>query len=72
MPRFGPIKRPDLIYYLRRLQFTGPYAGRKHEFMQRGARTVRIPNPHRGDISRELLAEVLREAGVSRDDWERA
>jgi hypothetical protein len=31
---------------------------------------VRIPNPHEGDISRNLLARILREAGVSRDAWE--
>jgi hypothetical protein len=39
--------------------------------MQRGDRTVWIPNPHSGDIGRELLARVLRQAGVARDDWER-
>jgi hypothetical protein len=70
VPRFGPIKRSDLIYYLRRIGFTGPYAGRKHEYMERGARTLRIPNSHRGDVSRELLGEILREAGISRDEWE--
>jgi hypothetical protein len=26
MPHFGPIKRKDLIYYLKRLGFEGPYA----------------------------------------------
>jgi hypothetical protein len=39
--------------------------------MQRGDVTVRIPNPHHGDIGIELLSRVLEQAGVSRDDWER-
>ena len=40
--------------------------------MLRGDRTVFIPNPHGGDIGRELLARVLRQAGVARDEWEQA
>ena len=36
MPRFGPIKRRDLIRYLRRLGFEGPYSGGKHQFMSKG------------------------------------
>jgi hypothetical protein len=35
MPHFGPIKRRELIACLRRLGFSGPYTGGKHEFMQR-------------------------------------
>ena len=31
---------------------------------------VRIPNPHRGDIGRRLLADILRQAGISREEWE--
>ncbi len=36
MPRFGPIKHTELIRYLRRLGFEGPYAGGKHQFMIKG------------------------------------
>ena len=70
MPAFGPIRRDRLLYYLRQLGFTGPYRGAKHQFMEgRGVR-VRIPNPHRADISRDLLAEILRQARISREEWE--
>jgi hypothetical protein len=34
--------------------------------------TVRIPNPHRGDIGVALLTRILRQAGISRDEWEQA
>ncbi|MBC8263763.1 MAG: type II toxin-antitoxin system HicA family toxin [Anaerolineales bacterium] len=70
MPRFGPIKRRDLIRYLRQLGFEGPYSGGKHQFMIKGDITLRLPNPHRGDIGKELLARVLRQAGIQRDEWE--
>jgi predicted RNA binding protein YcfA (HicA-like mRNA interferase family) len=70
MPPFGPISRRDLIRAFQRLGFEGPYSGGKHQFMVRRDRTVRIPNPHVSDIGRELLARVLRQAGVSREEWE--
>ncbi len=70
MPPFGPIKRGDLIRALRQLGFEGPYSGKRHQFMIKGALRLRIPNPHRGDISDDLLAEILRQGGIDRTDWE--
>jgi len=32
--------------------------------------TLTIPNPHQGDISKDLLARILKQANVSRDDWD--
>jgi predicted RNA binding protein YcfA (HicA-like mRNA interferase family) len=72
MPSFGPVKRRELVAALRRLGFIGPFSGGKHEFMYRGSISVALPNPHQSDIGRELLARVLRQAGVSRDEWEKA
>ena len=71
MPRLGPISRTDLIRCLRELGFEGPYAGKKHQFMARGDITLRIPNPHRGDIGKGLLARILRQAHVDKADWEK-
>jgi len=70
MPRLGPISRRDLIRALRRAGFDGPYTGGRHAFMVRGQVTLTIPNPHQGDIGRELLSRILRQAGLSRADWE--
>lgn len=72
MPAWGPTKRRDLIARLRRLGFTGPFSGGKHEFMVRDQLVLTIPNPHRGDIGVGLLSVILREAGISRKEWERA
>ncbi len=71
MPVIGPIKRADLIYYLRRLGFTGPFSGGKNQLMLREQSRLILPNPHRGVISVQLLARLLREAGIERDEWER-
>jgi hypothetical protein len=38
--------------------------------MKKGRLKVRIPNPHRGDISRHLVAEILRQARISAEDWD--
>jgi len=70
MPPLGPISRKDLIRCLRAMGFDGPYSGGKHSFMIKGDVTLTLPNPHRGDISRELLARILRQAGISRKEWE--
>ncbi len=70
MPRFGPIKRKDLIRYLKQLGFEGPFSGGKHPFMIKENITLRIPNPHQGDIGKELLARILRQAQVDKHDWE--
>lgn len=71
MPHFGPIKRRELITCLRRLGFSGPYAGGKHEFMQKGDFSLVVPNPHGSDIGPKLLSKLLRQAGIEREDWER-
>lgn len=70
MPPFGPISRRDLIRYLRQLGFTGPFPGGNHEYMERGTLRLRIPNPHAGDIGWNLLAQILRQAGIDRKTWE--
>jgi predicted RNA binding protein YcfA (HicA-like mRNA interferase family) len=70
VPTFGPISRHDLISCLKRLGFAGPYAGGKHQYLVRGHTRLFIPNPHTGEIGRELLARILRQAGVDRKDWD--
>jgi len=70
MPPFGPISRKDLIRCLRTMGFDGPYSGGKHSFMVKSDVTLTVPNPHRDEIGRELLARILRQAGISRKEWE--
>lgn len=69
MPAFGPTSRRDLIPHLKKLGFEGPYKSKKHDFMVKGDLTPRIPNPHRGDISKDLLSRVLEQADISKEEW---
>jgi predicted RNA binding protein YcfA (HicA-like mRNA interferase family) len=71
VPRLGPIKRTELVRYLQTLGFEGPYSGGKHQFMVRGVIRLRLPNPHRTDLGRELLSRILKQAGVDKGTWER-
>ena len=71
MPPFGPTKRKDLICGLKALGFRGPFAGGRHQFMVREDIVLHIPNPHRGDIGRDLLARILRQGGIDKGQWER-
>ncbi|TAK35683.1 MAG: type II toxin-antitoxin system HicA family toxin [Chloroflexota bacterium] len=70
MPAFAPIKRADLVRYLRKAGFDGPYPQSKHEIMRHGSIRVVIPNPHEGDIGVGFLHRILREAGITREEWE--
>ncbi|MFZ2205159.1 MAG: type II toxin-antitoxin system HicA family toxin [Minisyncoccia bacterium] len=67
MPK--PISVKNLIQNLRRLDFVGPYSGGRHMFMTKGNLKLHIPNPHKGDISKGLLSEILRQAGVKSNEW---
>jgi len=61
-----------LVQKFHRLGFDGPFAGGRHLFMTKGALKVHIPNPHRGDISRHLVAEILRQAEITGTEWDDA
>lgn len=71
MPPFGPIKRKDFIKALKQAGFEGPFAGGSHEFMIKGELRLILPNPHQGEMSKDLLARILRQANISREAWEK-
>ena len=63
------ISHRDLVGKLRAFGFEGPRFGGRHPFMVRGEFKLRIPNPHNGDITKSLLSEILRQAGITTKDW---
>jgi predicted RNA binding protein YcfA (HicA-like mRNA interferase family) len=71
MPPFGSTKRRDLIRTLKQAGFEGPHAGGKHEFMVKGNLRLTIPNPHQGEVGKDLLSRILKQAGISREEWEK-
>jgi hypothetical protein len=49
----------------------GPYSGGKHQFMIKDEIQLTIPNPHQSDIGINLLMKILKQAGISRQQWEK-
>lgn len=61
-----------LIHKLHDLGFEGPVSGKRHKKMHRDGKTVAIPNTHGSgqlDISAKLLFKILREAGITKEEW---
>ncbi|WP_366144126.1 type II toxin-antitoxin system HicA family toxin [Methanoregula sp.] len=67
--KLTPISWTELIRKLRVFDFDGPYHGGKHPYMIRGDLVLTIPNPHRTEISVDLQVRILRQAGISREEW---
>ena len=65
------ISRKELIRKFKVLGYSGPFSGGKHQFMLKGRKKIRVPNPHgSGDIDISLLKEILRQAGISSNEWD--
>ena len=68
MPR--PISRKELVRKLKAIGFTGPFSGGKHEFMKRELFRIVVPNPHRGDIGRALLSQIIKDVNITPKEFE--
>jgi len=69
MPKLKPAKWRELVSGLKAFGFDGPFSGGKHLFMTKGNLVLTTPNPHHGDISPDLLIRILKQAGISREEW---
>ena len=63
------VKRTDLIARLKQLGFAGPFSGGKHQFLVRESVRLTLPNPHASEIGPALLARILQQARLTRDEW---
>ena len=69
MAGLGPVSRRELVRKLKALGFEGPFPGGKHQWMRRGRLRLTIPNPHGGMIDPGLVRRVLRQAGITLEEW---
>jgi predicted RNA binding protein YcfA (HicA-like mRNA interferase family) len=69
MPSLDPVSRRELVRKLKTLGFEGPFAGGKHQWMRRGSLRLTIPNPHGSGIDPGLIRRILRQAGITVDEW---
>jgi predicted RNA binding protein YcfA (HicA-like mRNA interferase family) len=66
------LSRREIVRKFRSLGYSGPFSGGKHQFMTKGSQKIRIPNPHIGDIGVSLIKEIIRQSGISPEEWDRA
>jgi len=67
--KIRPVSWAELVRTLRKMDFDGPFQGGKHPYMIRGDLVLTLPNPHRTEIGVDLLQRILRQAGISREEW---
>ena len=64
-----PVSWNLLVKRLKDFGFEGPFSGGKHPFMIKGDLVLTLPNPHKQEISVDLLSRILKQARIKRDDW---
>ena len=69
MTKLAPVTFKNLVSGLRRFGFEGPFSGGKHLYMLKGDLRLTIPNPHRSKVGVDLLIRILRQAGITREEW---
>jgi hypothetical protein len=50
--------------------FDGPRGRGGHQYMSRGKQKVFVPNPHGSVVSVDLIRRMLRNAGLSPEEWD--
>ena len=70
MCRIIPVPYRVLIKKLKKLGLEGPHHGSKHPYMVIGDTVIILPNPHQDeDVDVSLIKTILKDAGISREDW---
>ena len=69
MSKLVPIAFKELVGRLRSFGFEGPFSGGKHLYMLKGDLRLTIPNPHKKEIGVDLLIRILKQAGITREEW---
>jgi predicted RNA binding protein YcfA (HicA-like mRNA interferase family) len=67
--KLSPISWPHFVRKLKKFGFEGPYRGGKHPYMVKGDLVLTIPNPHKKEISVDLLIKILTQANIEKEEW---
>lgn len=73
MPKLSPLKSRQVIKKLRKLGYEGPYPGGRHVRMVNLETGQIVPIPvHQGkDVSVGLIRAIIRQVGITPDEWTR-
>lgn len=69
MRKLSLVSWDEFVKRLRELGFEGQFPGGKHPKMRKEKLTLIIPNKHEGDIGIGFLTRLLRQAGISKEEW---
>jgi predicted RNA binding protein YcfA (HicA-like mRNA interferase family) len=69
MEKLSPVSWNNFVTRLKELGFEGPFFGGRHPKMRKNKLTIIIPNKHEGDIGVGFLTRLLRQAGISKEEW---
>jgi len=64
-----PVSRRELIIKLKRLGFSGPFSGGRHQFMEKGGLKIFVPNPHGKDIGKDLVKQIIKDLKISEKEF---
>ncbi|MFH0905066.1 MAG: type II toxin-antitoxin system HicA family toxin [Methanobacteriota archaeon] len=69
MTKLMPVSWKELVKRLKDFGFEGPFSGGRHPYMIKGNLVLTIPNPHKKEISIDLLIRILKQAEIKRLEW---
>ena len=71
MPRLTPLRSREVIDKLRALGYEGPIAGGRHSRMvqPRSAKIIPVPVHGGKDVSVGLIRAIIRELGITPEEW---
>lgn len=71
MPRLSPLRHREVVAKLRRLGYEGPESGSNHPIMTNPVTRKTIPVPNHGskDIGIGLIRRIIRQAGITVEEW---
>ena len=69
MLKLSPVSFNEFIRKLRKFGFEELYGGGKHLYMIKGDLRLTVPNPHRKEIGVDLLMRILKQAGITKEEW---
>jgi len=64
-----PVSWKQLVKRLQDFGFEGPFSGGRHPYMIKGNLVLTIPNPHKKEVSIDLLIRILKQAEIKRMEW---
>ncbi len=66
MTKLMPVSWKQLVKRLKDFGFEGPFSGGRHPYMIKSNLVLTIPNPHKKEISIDLLIRILKQAEIKR------